>query len=93
MNRRNLLQGAASAVAGAGMIAMDPEAVCAGGNRSEPATSAPAPVIETQDGVRIFYRDWGAGKPIVFVHSWSATTQLWQYQIEFVRAPFSLRRV
>jgi non-heme chloroperoxidase len=39
------------------------------------------PVIEARDGVRLFYRDWGTGKPVLFVHSWSASTQLWQYQM------------
>jgi non-heme chloroperoxidase len=81
MNRRNLLQSVASAVAGAGMMAVDPEAVCAGSDRPESRAPGIAPEIETRDGVRIFYRDWGTGKPVLFVHSWSANTQLWQYQM------------
>ncbi|WP_395452245.1 alpha/beta fold hydrolase (plasmid) [Azospirillum melinis] len=44
--------------------------------------------IETGDGVRLFYRDWGNrtgngadGRPIVFVSSWSLTSDAWAYQM------------
>jgi non-heme chloroperoxidase len=26
--------------------------------------------INTRDGVEIFYKDWGSGRPIVFSHGW-----------------------
>jgi hypothetical protein len=28
------------------------------------------PVITTKDGIEIFYKDWGSGRPIVFSHGW-----------------------
>jgi non-heme chloroperoxidase len=29
------------------------------------------PFIETRDRAGLFYRDWGTGKPVVFVHGWA----------------------
>ena len=28
------------------------------------------PTVTTQDGVEIFYKDWGAGRSIMFHHGW-----------------------
>lgn len=39
------------------------------------------PYFQTDDGVRLFYRDWGAGKPVLFIHSWAVNADLWQYQM------------
>lgn len=38
-------------------------------------------LIQTRDGAALYFRDWGTGKPIVFLHSWSANSDLWQHQI------------
>jgi pimeloyl-ACP methyl ester carboxylesterase len=37
--------------------------------------------IETSDGTHIFYRDWGRGRPIVFLASWSLPSESWDYQM------------
>jgi pimeloyl-ACP methyl ester carboxylesterase len=39
------------------------------------------PTFETADGVRLYYRDWGDGEPVVFVSSWSLSSAMWQYQM------------
>ena len=39
------------------------------------------PRLCTTDGVELFYRDWGKGNPVVFVASWSLTSDSWAYQM------------
>jgi non-heme chloroperoxidase len=37
--------------------------------------------IRTGDGTSLFYRDWGSGKPVVFVASWVMPSESWSYQM------------
>jgi len=37
--------------------------------------------ITTHDGVDLFYRAWGAGRPVVFLHSLLMDSSMWQYQM------------
>ena len=39
------------------------------------------PYFETTDGTSIFYAEWGAGKPVVFAHSWGLNSDMWSYQL------------
>ena len=39
--------------------------------------------ITTNDGVNIFYKDWGSGQPIVFSHGWPLTADDWDAQMTF----------
>jgi non-heme chloroperoxidase len=39
--------------------------------------------ITTKDGVRIFYKDWGTGQPIVFSHGWPLSSDDWDAQLMF----------
>src|ERR1700760_933124 len=39
--------------------------------------------ITTRDGVEIFYKDWGAGQPIVFSHGWPLSGDDWDTQMLF----------
>ena len=39
------------------------------------------PFVETRDHTTLFYRDWGAGKPVLFVSSWALSSTMWQYQM------------
>ena len=36
--------------------------------------------ITTSDGTEIFYKDWGAGRPVVFSHGWPLTADAWDDQ-------------
>jgi non-heme chloroperoxidase len=39
--------------------------------------------IKTNDGVEIFYKDWGQGEPIVFHHGWPLSSDDWDAQMLF----------
>lgn len=39
------------------------------------------PFIETSDRTSLFYKDWGTGKPILFIHGWALNSDMWQYQM------------
>ena len=41
------------------------------------------PTITTRDGTEIFYKDWGAGQPIVFSHGWPLSADDWDTQMLF----------
>lgn len=41
------------------------------------------PTITTPDGVKIFYKDWGSGQPIVFSHGWPLSADDWDAQMMF----------
>ena len=39
--------------------------------------------ITTNDGVEIFYKDWGSGQPMVFSHGWPLSSDDWDAQVMF----------
>ncbi len=39
------------------------------------------PTIRSRDGAVLFHRDWGQGRPVVFVASWSLPSDSWGYQM------------
>ncbi|MFI0239870.1 alpha/beta fold hydrolase [Streptomyces sp. NPDC016845] len=42
------------------------------------------PICRTRDGVEIFYKDWGSGRPVVFIHGWPLNGDAWQDQLKAV---------
>ncbi|RKE17809.1 alpha/beta fold hydrolase [Streptomyces sp. TLI_171] len=42
------------------------------------------PHCTTRDGVEIFYKDWGSGRPVVFIHGWPLNGDAWQDQLKAV---------
>jgi pimeloyl-ACP methyl ester carboxylesterase len=45
------------------------------------APAKPSPKIRTRDGVELFHREWGSGRPVLFVHAWALSSAMWAYQI------------
>ena len=41
------------------------------------------PFVKTEEGVEIFYKDWGKGQPIVFHHGWPLSGDDWDTQMLF----------
>ena len=40
--------------------------------------------IATKDGTSIFYKDWGAGQPVLFSHGWPLSADAWDGQMVFL---------
>lgn len=40
--------------------------------------------VTTKDGTEIYYKDWGAGQPVVFSHGWPLSSEAWAGQMLFL---------
>ncbi|RQW87059.1 MAG: alpha/beta hydrolase [Geobacter sp.] len=46
------------------------------------------PFITTSDSSTLYYEEVGCGKPLLFVHGWSLSSQIWLHQIEYFSSRF-----
>ena len=42
------------------------------------------PTVTTSDGTSIHYKDWGAGRPVVFSHGWPLHSDSWEAQMLYL---------
>ena len=40
--------------------------------------------ITVKDGTQIYFKDWGAGSPVVFSHGWPLSSDAWESQMMFL---------
>ena len=40
--------------------------------------------VETEDGVKLFYNDWGQGPAVILIHGWPASADMWEHQALFL---------
>lgn len=47
---------------------------------AKPAAPRRPAAIVARDGTRLFFRDWGEGRPVVFLAGWGLPSECWAYQ-------------
>jgi pimeloyl-ACP methyl ester carboxylesterase len=83
MERRDILKSAVATGVGMGLMAGGGEALATGGRPAEAKGKVQSgSVIRTRDGVELYYRDWGTGRPVVFLAGWTLTSEMWAYQMQ-----------
>ncbi|MDR5758595.1 alpha/beta hydrolase [Caballeronia sp. LZ035] len=86
IERRNMLTVSAGTAIAAMAAAAVPLASAA--ERVAPAHRTPggasADSVTAKDGTRIFFKDWGTGKPVVLSHGWPLDADAWDAQMLFL---------
>jgi non-heme chloroperoxidase len=80
MYRRDLLRSACAALTGGALTVHPPEPALVAQPQRSPSPSRPR-FVEAADGTRVFYRDWGAGFPIVFAAPWGLNADWWDFHM------------
>lgn len=53
-------------------------------NESTRSVAKTSNYITTKDGVQLYYKDWGSGRPVVFSHGWPLSSDSWEAQMLFL---------
>jgi non-heme chloroperoxidase len=84
MRRRQGLKSVGTLAAGVGVRALGVEAVA---TQASAAEAVHARHIVTRDGTTLFHKDWGSGRPVLFVSSWGLNADMWAYQMVALSGP------
>ena len=79
MERRSALKSMMAAFTGAGLFTHGSLTMAA--EQRSGAVLPSTTMIEARDGTRIHFRDWGAGRPIVFVAPWGLCSDWWDIPV------------
>ena len=89
IDRRNILKGGVAAFTALGLAPAIPAAAAFtpaktyASSTTKKGESTKVTTVRTKDGAEIYYRDWGAGQPIVFSHGWPLSSEAWAGQMFF----------
>jgi non-heme chloroperoxidase len=75
MQRRRFMHAAA------GLSAIAPLAAAASLESAKKHNQSDTTLIKRSNRAELFLRDWGSGRPVVFVHGWAVNCDVWQYQM------------
>lgn len=83
MHRRSLLKSIATIAASTGLVTASRANGRSNGSLPTPAGKKPQAkqFIEAADGTNLFFRDWGTGRPLVFLAPWGLNSAWWEYQM------------
>jgi len=89
LSRRNALLTGAGAMVAAAMVPSGALAASKGSSMNKsfhPKNKGTHDVntITTKDGTKIYFNDWGTGRPIVFSHGWPLSAEAWDAQMMFL---------
>jgi non-heme chloroperoxidase len=84
MYRRQVLKSVGTLAAGVGVRTIAVQAVATQGSAAE---TVRVRQIVTGDGTSLFHKDWGSGRPVVFISSWGLNADMWAYQMLALSGP------